>query len=157
MNRELLERNAKLLEELRLIQSGKTIAGDVDFAARENEIATELDAINCAVAESQFRDQTEAVEGSKEERMTELALSFPAVREGWPGIDPWDQHKLNAWATSGVASHGEVCTAEFLLYVWNPDDDTPWAGRFSLSEALETWDVFNRFAFLKWAEEPFWP
>ena len=69
----------------------------------------------------------------------------------------WDQDKLNEWVTSGGASHGEICTAEFLLYLWNPDDDTLWAGRFSLCEALKTWDVFNRFAFLKWAEEPFWP
>lgn len=157
MNRELLEQHASLVGELRLLQSGKTIPGDVDFTARERKICEELSRIETKVSESQFRKTQAPDARSKEERMTELALSFPALKVEFPGISPWSQDKLNEWATSGGPSHGEVCAAEFLLYVWNPGDDTPWAGRFSLAECLKTWDVFNRFAFLRWAEDPFWP
>lgn len=72
-----------------------------------------------------------------------------------PGAKPWDANLL-ARSCEG-ASHGEKCTAYFLLYVWNPCDDTPWAGRFRLEESLQAWDGNNRQVFSEWTANPFWP
>jgi hypothetical protein len=49
-------------------------------------------------------------------RMSKLALSFPSLQNA-PGASPWDQHKLDSWATTAI-SHGERCTAQFVLSVW---------------------------------------
>ena len=50
-----------------------------------------------------------------DERMTELALSFPTLSEKTPGVSPWDQDKLNEWAQSGGPSSGERATANGQL------------------------------------------
>lgn len=104
------------------------------------------------VAEHQFQQQQEPDTRDKHQRMTELALTFPSLSVNTPGIVPWDQDKVNEWVQSGGPSSGETATGEFLLYVWNPFKDTPWAGRFDLADTLKTWDIFHQFAFLKWAE-----
>lgn len=88
------------------------------------------------------------------EKMTELARSFPCLRNAW-GVSPFDPEELNRWAASGV-SHGEGVTASFILAVWDPS--TEWeAGRFDLMEALSVWPVSHREPFLKWASDPWWP
>lgn len=54
------------------------------------------------------------------------------------------------------ASHGEKITIQFLLSVWNPNED--WScGPFDLHEALKVWDGKRRQAFLAWVTDPFWP
>lgn len=91
------------------------------------------------------------------EAMTILAKTFPSLTPGVPGIEPREQQILHEWVKTGVACHGARCSADFLLFVWNPYDDTPWAGSFRLDEALKTWDQEHRRAFLAWAAKPFWP
>jgi len=62
---------------------------------------------------------------------------------------------LDVWAASGVPSHGELCTARFVLAVWDPSGD--WrSGRFDVMEALGVWDLAHRQVFLKWAADPWW-
>ncbi len=90
----------------------------------------------------------------RRERMTELAQSFPCLRDAW-GIEPFEPGELNRWASSGV-SHGERITASFILAVW--DSATEWeAGRFDLMEALNVWSPSHREPFLSWASDPWWP
>jgi len=87
-------------------------------------------------------------------RMTELARSFPCLRDA-PGVDPWDPQALDRWAV-GPASHGERVAASFLLAVW--DSSTDWTcGRFDLMEALNVWPESHRVPFLQWACDPWWP
>lgn len=89
-----------------------------------------------------------------ERRIEHLALTFPCLR-GKAGIAPWDANCLDSWAASGHPSHGEKCTAKFILAVWNPDHD--WcSGRFDLMESVRVWDEPSRKAFLAWANEPWW-
>lgn len=88
------------------------------------------------------------------ERMTELARTFPCLRNA-PGVSPWEPTELNRWAC-GPASHGERVSARFLLAVW--DRSTDWeAGRFDIMEALEVWPPSHREPFLRWALDPWWP
>jgi hypothetical protein len=50
---------------------------------------------------------------------------------------------LDDWAASGVPSHGEVCTARFVLAVWDPSGE--WhSGHFDVMEALGVWDTAHR-------------
>lgn len=153
--RNLVERHASLREDLRELHAGRTVPGDGDPAAQEQELARGLQSIENEFVVHQFHEERDTRESAV--RMTELALRFPSITEATPGISPWDPDKLNAYAQSGSPGHGAKCAAEFLLFVWNPYDDTQWAGCFNLAEALKTWDVFHRYAFLRWAEDPFWP
>jgi hypothetical protein len=87
-------------------------------------------------------------------RFSALVQSLPAIR-GAPGACPWDAVALNDWAASGVPSHGELCTARFVLAVWDPSAE--WrSGRFDVMDALGVWDIAHRSAFLKWAADPWW-
>ena len=88
------------------------------------------------------------------ERMTELARSFPCLRNAW-GVSPFQPEELNRWAASGL-SHGERVTAQFILAVWDPSTDWE-AGRFDLMEALHVWPETHRVPFLLWARDPWWP
>lgn len=83
-----------------------------------------------------------------------LAAQFPALRKA-PGTHPWNAVRLDAWAASGGPSHGERCSAQFILSVWNPDEDWQ-AGKFDLMEALRVWDDASHRAFLVWATNPWW-
>lgn len=86
-------------------------------------------------------------------RLRLLAQYFPSMWSA-PGIRPWDANVLDEWAAGG-ASHGEKCTARFLLAVWNPSE--AWrSGRFDLMDALGAWDLEHRRAFLEWAQNPWW-
>ena len=90
--------------------------------------------------------------------MSSLARTFPALRHA-DGITPFDAKALDAWA-SGPRSHGEVCTAQFLLAVWGNTTlkECPWTcGPFDVMEALGVWDDAQRAAFLAWAQDPWWP
>lgn len=90
----------------------------------------------------------------KYDRIESLALNFPCMQRA-PGAVPWDALKLDAWAASPTPSHGERCTAQFLLAVWNPYGE--WAsGEFDVMDALGIWDDIHRWAFIKWASAPWW-
>ena len=87
-------------------------------------------------------------------RVRLLAQTFPALWKA-PGVSPWDALTIDEWATSGRPSHGELCTAKFILAVWDPDGE--WrSGRFDVMEALRVWDLTHRTAFLDWAADPWW-
>lgn len=88
------------------------------------------------------------------QRMSNLALSFPSLREA-PGVREWDPNALNIWATGSATSIGRV-SASFILNVWEPS--TAWeAGPFELMRALRTWDSEHRAAFASWSAQPWWP
>lgn len=73
-----------------------------------------------------------------ETEIARLARTFPCLRHA-PGIDPWNADRLDTWAASGGPSHGEKCSAQFMLAVWNPDH--AWrSGKFDLMEAMRIWD-----------------
>ncbi|OLP16619.1 hypothetical protein BST81_20705 [Leptolyngbya sp. 'hensonii'] len=91
-------------------------------------------------------------------KMSKLALSFPSLQNA-PGVSPWDQHKLDAWATTAI-SHGERCTAQFVLAVWGHTTmkNCPWkCGPFDFIEAFSVWDDTHRNAFQAWLGDPWWP
>lgn len=83
-----------------------------------------------------------------------LAQSFPCLWNA-PGIRPWVPLEFDEWASSGSPSHGEVCTARFLLAVWDPNNNWK-SGRFDLMDSLRNWDPLHRQAFLEWASNPWW-
>lgn len=87
-------------------------------------------------------------------RMRLFAQEFSCLWNA-PGIRPWKPLVLDEWAASGVPSHGELCTARFVLSVWNPDEEWK-SGRFDLMEALRCWDAQHHQAFLSWASNPWW-
>jgi hypothetical protein len=87
-------------------------------------------------------------------KMTAFAKTFHALGSA-PGVFPWDANQLDAWAASGVLSHGELVTARFVLAIWDPNH--PWrCGRFDLMDAMGIWDGDHRRAFLAWAADPWW-
>lgn len=101
-------------------------------------------------------------------RFRDLINSFPVWR-GVGGV-PQDlsMNLLRVLCTQGL-SHGEACSARFLLGVWNPATD--WteiareegfpnpeaAQRFDLHEAMGVWDEHYRGAFIQWCLSPWWP
>lgn len=88
------------------------------------------------------------------ERMSDLARSFPCLREA-PGVEPFDAKALDRWA-AGPVSHGERVSAQFLLAVWDPSNG--WTcGRFDLMEALNLWPPSHRGPFVRWVANPWWP
>jgi hypothetical protein len=95
-----------------------------------------------------------AVLDRSETRIAQLARAFPCLRNA-PGIEPWDANRLDDWAGSGGSSHGEKCSARFVLAVWNPDHDWQ-SGKFDLMEALRVWDIHSHTSFLVWAADPWW-
>lgn len=87
-------------------------------------------------------------------RMAQLVTSLPALRDA-PGARPWNPLKIDAWAATGIPSHGERCAAQFVLAVWNPD--VQWnAGKFDVMDALSVWDPQHHYAFLQWVIDPWW-
>ncbi len=87
-------------------------------------------------------------------RIRLLAQKFPSMWNA-PGVSAWNALIFDKWATEGGLSHGEVCTARFLLAVWDPDGK--WSsGNFCIMEALRVWDLTHRTAFLEWAADPWW-
>ncbi len=100
--------------------------------------------------------QSESVD--KLEMMAALAESFPSLR-GVPGTRPWDQYKLDEWATSsGAVTAGSLMAARFVLMVWSGNNNGPWkCGQFDMAEAVGRWDYRHQHAFLKWARKPFYP
>ena len=78
-----------------------------------------------------------------------LAQSFPCLWNA-PGVRPWEPLEFDGWASSGGPSHGEVCTARFLLAVWDPNNDWK-AGRFM------SWNRFGsgiRFIVMRFLNGP---
>lgn len=91
-------------------------------------------------------------------KMATFASNFPCL-QGAPGVEPWDSLQLDEWAMKGV-SHGERCTAQFVLAVWGHTTikGCSWkCGPFDFIEAISVWDEANRNAFLEWAKDPWWP
>ncbi len=90
-------------------------------------------------------------------RMTLLALTFPTLTVGVPGIDPWDALVLDHWAaTSPAVTSGSLAVTKFLLHVWN--DQTDWqCGRFSFREAYGAWDENHWAAMLEFLKTPTFP
>lgn len=91
-----------------------------------------------------------------DQRMTALALSFPAL-EDVPGVSPWN---ATLFVNSiGHLSSGGLHAARFVLSVWNCNhewtDRDGWnPGPFSLVRALNCWDGDHRAAFQAWAADP---
>ena len=94
---------------------------------------------------------------SRELRMTLLALTFPTLAEGTPGIQPWDALVLDHWAATGPdVTSGSLAAVRLLLHVWN--DQTDWqCGRFSFREAYGTWDGNHWAAMLAFLQAPLFP
>ncbi len=87
--------------------------------------------------------------GTLHSKMTAFACSFPSLRHA-PGIKCWDANELDRWAAEMPLSHGELCTARFVLAIW--DSDAEWrCGRFDIMEALRIWDPSHHSVFLAWA------
>jgi hypothetical protein len=94
------------------------------------------------------------VPNHREVKIAQLARTFPCLRNA-PGIEPWNANWLDDWAASGGPSHGEKCSARFILAVWNPDRGRH-SSKFDLMEALRIWDIQSHNAFLAWASDPWW-
>lgn len=91
---------------------------------------------------------------SLEAKMSEFAQTFPSVRNA-DGVALWDSNTLDRWATNMALPHGARVTAQFLLAVW--DSNNNWkSGKFDLMEALSVWDPTHHRAFLVWVAEPWW-
>lgn len=113
------------------------------------------------------------------EKMTALCRQFPTLDKA-DGVEEWDPEKLDAWACGPAPCHGALYAARFVLSLWNGlmgrvkkgkalrDEEgvyahrfslqTPWkCGPFDVVDAMGTWDVPHRQAFLSWAKEPWWP
>lgn len=88
------------------------------------------------------------------DQIRRLTQSFPSVCDA-PGTTPWDALAFDHWAAQGGLSHGELCTAQFLLSVWDPHGDWT-SGTFNIMAALRVWDQTHRTAFLEWATNPWW-
>ncbi len=72
-----------------------------------------------------------------------------------PGANPWDSRLLDD--NFAGASAGERFAIQFLLNVWNSDQDWK-CGPFDSLDALAVWQGGPFHAsFLKWAESPWWP
>ena len=96
--------------------------------------------------------------GDIKEAIARLARAFPSLDRA-DGVEPFDAHELAAWAKDGK-SHGAICTARFILSVWNSSeakDECYELPYFDLHEALVVWDRHHQQAFAGWAEEPWWP
>ena len=87
--------------------------------------------------------------GSPGYRMKKLARTLPSLSPLFDDLRPWDATWLDQWA--GTASHGERASAQFLLAVWDPNQEWP-CGRFDAMDALRVWDEPHRAAFLDWAK-----
>lgn len=71
------------------------------------------------------------------------------------GVKPWNANAFDKWAATVPISHGERCSAQFILAVWN--FALPWRCRkFDLMEALDVWDQQHHQAFLAWVADPWW-
>jgi len=93
---------------------------------------------------NQHHQGTMTLEISCELRMTLLALTFPSLTEGTPGIEPWNALVLDHWsATNPAVTSGSLAVVRFLLHVWN--DQTDWqCGRFSLREAYVVIEIIGQ-------------
>lgn len=91
------------------------------------------------------------------ERMSRLALEFPTLRGGVPGIAPWRPLMLDHWVvTSGAVTSASRCAVQFLLHVW--DDSTDWqCGAFSIRRAYGCWDAEHWATFESFVRWPFMP
>jgi hypothetical protein len=89
-----------------------------------------------------------------EERIQQLALTFPALRRA-AGVQPWQPHQLDVWACGPLPGEGALHAARFVLALW--DNAGAWCcGRFDAIEALAAWDGPHRGAFLTWVARPWW-
>jgi hypothetical protein len=89
-----------------------------------------------------------------EHRMTKLARTFPTLRRVFDDLHPWGATWLERWA--GTASHGERAAAQFVLAVWDPNQEWE-CGRFDFMDATRVFDERHRAALLDWAKDPWWP
>lgn len=90
------------------------------------------------------------------ERMTALALRFPTLRTGAPGVTPWDPDKLDHWGSSPEPSVGGRHAARFVLAVWGYS--RRWkSGPFNLIPAVGVWDKDHLEALRAWLHAPWLP
>ena len=91
------------------------------------------------------------------ERMSRLAMEFPTLRSGVPGVSPWMPLVLEDWVvTSGAVTSASRCAVQFLLHVW--DDSAAWqCGSFSIRRAYGCWDADHWAAFVAFVRWPFMP
>lgn len=88
-------------------------------------------------------------------KMTELALTFPTLRDA-PGVKPFDTGLLDAWAAAGGRGSGSQHATRFLLAVWNSEGEWT-SGTFDAVKAMSSWDTNHRAAFVAWCNNPWWP
>jgi hypothetical protein len=67
----------------------------------------------------------------------------------------WNALAFDDWAVSGI-SYGERIAAQFLLAVWDPNEEWK-CGKFDVMTALRKWDDDHLGAFIVWAKDPWWP
>lgn len=98
-----------------------------------------------------------AIEVEIHAKMTTLALEFPTLRDGVPGVSPWDPRLIDNWAcSSGQATSGSRSAVQFLLNVWDPMAE--WrSGDFSLREAYGVWDDAHWQVLERFIRHPFFP
>jgi len=92
-----------------------------------------------------------------EQRILELALTFPAMRtkhreDGYRnGLEPFDAVRFST--ASRPWSSGEKHVVAFLLTVYNMDQEL--VPPFRVVDAMMVWDNGQRRAFAAWANAPF--
>lgn len=95
------------------------------------------------------------------ERMVALIYSFPILKREAPGLTPWKPERwAKWWRTSGAQTDGSVHAVAFILSVWAGCNADHWKRRgysFDVVRAFGSWDDRQRAAFLKWAQNPWWP
>lgn len=88
-----------------------------------------------------------------EKRFFMLVAEFSLKKSGGSPTD-WDAAILDAQYQG--ASHGEKCTIQFLVNLWDPNFQ--WrCGTFDFFEAWNVWDKSHKKVFLEWVKSPFWP
>lgn len=126
------------------------MTGDLErYRVREREPARVAIADLRAEADRERADAYRNARRTPRNDLRALVYSFPALARTDPDVfrDGFD--------------------AGAFLGVWNPDTDWSgdhhglglrcYGGRFDLHHALSNWDPGNRAAFLRWAEDPWWP
>lgn len=95
------------------------------------------------------------------ERMVGIIYTFPVIRRDAPGLCPWKPEKwARWWRNSGAQTSGSYHAVAFILSVWAGLNADHWKRRgyvFDFVKAWGYWDNAHRAAFLRWAQNPWWP
>jgi hypothetical protein len=94
---------------------------------------------------------------TKEQRIENLALSFPSIRSNveagyLPGVSPWDPSDFDDYRRNPTMEHGSGMRSviDFIWHVWSGENC------FSLRTAFGRWDRSHTAAWKAWASKPWW-